>query len=152
MPSFPMPDCLIVLTKIDAISLLKTVFETVMTTPEIAAEVGFELPRWIRVSSPIDDSPVRTMPSSIDKGEATAIALALEIEGATLILDDLTARNFAARLGIHVTGTMGVLIKAKQDGHIPSIRPLVQMIRQTNFRLSDRVERNAYILAGEVDS
>ncbi len=142
--------CLIVLTEIGAISLLKTVFGSVITTPEIAIEVSFELPDWIKIVSPSDLQILNQMPSSIDRGEATAIALALETVGSILIIDDLSARNYAMRLGIHVTGTLGVLINAKLDGHIPSIKPYVAMIRETNFRFSDTVERNAYRLAGEV--
>lgn len=153
MPNAVISDasCLIVLAKIDAVSLLETVFCSVLTTPEIAAEVGFDLPDWVSIQSPTDVEPLKLMPSSIDRGEATAIALALELSGSTLVLDDLTARNYAERLGLQVTGTMGVLIKAKLEGHIGSIKPFIENIRQTNFRFSTRVERNAYFLAGEVD-
>jgi predicted nucleic acid-binding protein len=41
----------------------------------------------------------------IDKGESSAIALALEIPGSTVILDDFKARKIAIKLGIQVTGT-----------------------------------------------
>ncbi len=154
MPNAVISDasCLIVLSKIDAISLLQRVFSSVVTTPEIAIEVGFELPDWIRIVRPNDLSALSAMPSSIDRGEATAIALALESPGSTLILDDLTARNYAVRLGIHVTGTIGVLINAKLGGQILSIKPFIEKILTTNFRLGEDVIRNAYLLAGEVDS
>jgi predicted nucleic acid-binding protein len=143
--------CLILLSKIDSISLLELVYSSVITTPEIASEVGFNLPDWITLHSPTGLGALGAIPTSVDRGEATAIALALELPGCTLIVDDLAARNFASRLGIHVTGTLGVLVKAKLDGHVPSIKPFIEKIRQTNFRFSDRVERNAYLLAGEVD-
>lgn len=153
MPNAVISDasCLIVLTKVDAVTLLKVVFGSVITTPEIASEIGFDLPYWIKIQSPLSDNVIGSMPASVDRGEASAIALALEMPGSTLIIDDLKARNYAIRLGLHVTGTIGVLIKAKLDGHIPSIRPFVEKVRQTNFRFSDSVERNAYLLAGEVD-
>lgn len=56
----------------------------------------------------------------IGKGEASAIALALETADNVLILDDWKARRLAERLGLSVTGTLGVLIKAKNTGIIPS--------------------------------
>lgn len=153
MPNAVISDasCLIILAEIGSTSLLKAVFGSIVTIPEIAAEVGFDLPDWIEILSPTDLRILESMPSSIDHGEATAIALALENVGSTLIIDDLSARNYAIRLGIHVTGTIGVLIKAKLDGHIASIKPHVEMIRKTNFRFSETVEQNAYLLAGEAD-
>ncbi len=154
MPNAVISDasCLIVLSKIDAVSLIQLLFGRVLTTPEIAAEVRLKLPEWIEIVSPVDHEALRVMPSSIDRGEATAIALALETPDSALILDDLTARNYAARLGITVTGTLGILINAKLDGHIPSIRPFVEKIRETNFRIGLGVIRDAYLLAGEVES
>ena len=76
----------------------------------------------------------------IDKGESSAIALALETPDCTVILDDYKARKVAERLGINVTGTIGVIIKAKLRGIIPSIKPLIEKIKQTDFRLSPEIE------------
>jgi predicted nucleic acid-binding protein len=76
----------------------------------------------------------------IDKGEASAIALALESPGCTLILDDYKARKIAENLGIDITGTIGVIVKAKLKGIIPSIKPLLEKIRTTNFSLSPDIE------------
>lgn len=141
--------CLIILSKIDAISLLNVVFDSVSTTPQVAFEVGFSLPYWIKVSGAKKSYPLDDMPLSIDAGEASAIALALELTNSTLIIDDLSARNYAKRLGLDVTGTIGVLVRAKIDGHVSSIRPFIDAIRMTDFRFSETVEKNAFILAGE---
>lgn len=70
----------------------------------------------------------------IDKGESSAIALALETPDSTVILDDYKARKIAQQLGINFTGTIGVIIKAKLKGIIPSIKPYLEKIKQTNFR------------------
>lgn len=72
----------------------------------------------------------------IDKGEASAIALAMENSGSTLILDDYKARKIAEQLGIDITGTIGVIIKAKLKGIITSIKPLLEKISLTDFRLA----------------
>lgn len=89
------------------------------------------------------------MELQIDKGESSAIALALATPGCTVILDDIKARRVAERLGLHVTRTIGVIIKAKLNGIIPSIKPLIDKIKLTNFRLTEEIERLALTAAGE---
>lgn len=85
----------------------------------------------------------------IDKGESSAIALALETPCSTVILDDYKARKIAAHLGITFTGTMGLIIKAKLMGLIPSIKPLFEKIKQTDFRLSPEIVFHALKEANE---
>jgi predicted nucleic acid-binding protein len=85
----------------------------------------------------------------IDKGESSAIALALEMPGSTVILDDFKARKIAIKLGIQVTGTLGVIIRARQKGIISSIKPILGKLKQTNFRLSPELELEALKMAGE---
>ncbi len=85
----------------------------------------------------------------IDKGESSAIALALETPNSVVILDDYKARKIAERLGITLTGTIGVIIKAKLNRVIPSIKPLLEKIKRTDFRLSDEIETQALKEAGE---
>jgi predicted nucleic acid-binding protein len=85
----------------------------------------------------------------IDKGEASAIALALETPGSIVILDDYNARKIAERLGITFTGTIGVIVKAKLKGVISSIEPLLEKLKQTDFRLSADIEMQALKEANE---
>ena len=85
----------------------------------------------------------------VDKGEASAIALALETPDSTLILDDYRARKVAEKLKLNFTGTIGVIIRAKIKGVIPSIKPLLVKIKQTDFRLTDDIEQQALKEAGE---
>lgn len=85
----------------------------------------------------------------IDKGESSAIALALETPGSTIILDDNKARKIANQLGLTFTRTIGIVVKAKLVGHIPSIKPIIAKIKQTNFRLSAEIELQALKQANE---
>ena len=66
-----------------------------------------------------------------------------------MILDDYKARKIAEHLGITFTGTIGVIIKAKLKGIIPSIKPLLKKIKQTNFQLSLEIELQALKEANE---
>ena len=89
------------------------------------------------------------MEMQIDRGESSAIALALETPDCTIILDDYKARKIAEQLGINFTGTIGVVVKAKLKGIIPSIKPLLEKIKLTNFRLSADIELQALKEANE---
>lgn len=85
----------------------------------------------------------------LDKGEASAIALAIEIPGSIVILDDYKARKLAEKLGLTITGTIGVIIKAKFEGVIPNIKPYLDKIRKTNFYISDELYLKALEEANE---
>lgn len=77
------------------------------------------------------------------------LALAQELSDAVVIMDDYKARSLAQRLGIKETGTLGIIIKAKHNGIIPSVRPLMERLRSTDFRFSDELEAQVYLQAGE---
>ena len=107
-------------------------------TPTIVLEYQEELPEWITVQSPNERS-YRAIAEIIDEGEASAIALALEIDGCRLILDDIRAWKYAKQLDLSVTGTLGIVAQAQKAGIIPSAFTVIDKIQETNFRLSARV-------------
>jgi predicted nucleic acid-binding protein len=82
-------------------------------------------------------------------GEAQVLALALEEPGSLVILDDGFARAVATARGIRLTGTAGVLLKAKQEGHIHAVAPLLDTLRQQGFWLSDATRAAIVALAQE---
>ena len=95
--------CLILLSKINKLNLLNQLFETILTTPDIAAEFGETLPSWIEIVNVTDILKQQILELQIDKVESSAIALALEIPESTLILDDNKARKIATKLGLRYT-------------------------------------------------
>jgi predicted nucleic acid-binding protein len=115
----------------------------------IAVEYGDILPDWVEIVSVLDHYRQQILETQIDKGESSAIALALETPNSTVILDDYKARKIAKQLGINFTGTIGVIIKAKLNGIITSIKPILQKINQTNFRLSIEIQLLALKQANE---
>ncbi|MEP7128655.1 MAG: DUF3368 domain-containing protein [Chitinophagales bacterium] len=141
--------CLIVLTNIGELELLHEMYEQIVTTTEVAEEFGLQLPEWIEIKKAVDKYRKLILEIQIDSGEASAIALALEFDESLLILDDYKARKVAEHLGLEITGTIGIIIKAKIRGLIPSIKPYLEKIRQTDFRMSDELERLALKEAGE---
>lgn len=135
--------CFIVLAKIEELDLLQMVYGQIITTSEIASEYGDLLPIWVEIRDVEDKQKQHILELQIDKGESSAIALAIEIRDSTLIIDDYKARKIAEQLGIHYTGTLGVIIKAKLNAIIPSIKPILGKIRATDFRLSETLEAEA---------
>lgn len=141
--------CFIILEKINELDILKHSYDSVFTTSIIAREFGLPLPEWVTIQDPENHEKLIEFESKVDKGEATAIALAIELKDSTLVLDDQKARKFAESLGIEVTGTIGVIVRAKLRGKIPTIKPLLEKMRQTNFRFSNEIEADALAEAGE---
>jgi len=129
--------------------LLKLLYHHIITTIEVSNEFGEKLPEWIEIRTSTNSHYQKILELQVDKGEASAIALAIELENCTLIVDDYKARKVASNLGIKITGTMGIIIKAKINGIIPSIKPIVEKIMKTDFRLSEEIIIQAYKSSGE---
>lgn len=142
--------CLILLSKINELSLLQKIFNKVYTTNDILSEFGNPLPSWIVIKSPKNINFQNVLELKIDKGEASAISLSLEIANSIIILDDLKARKLANSLSIVYTGTFGIIIKSKKLGFIKSIKPILHKIRKTNFRFSETVYEVILREAGEL--
>lgn len=71
---------LILFHKIDEFELLKKVYGELITTPEIAGEFGEELPDWINIQSVSDKKYQIFLETQVDRGDASAIALASEFD------------------------------------------------------------------------
>ena len=90
-------------------------------------------------------------PARIDKGEIAVLSIARLTPGSTVVLDDRAARAEADRLGIPKTGTLRLLLEAKEPRMIPSVRYPLDILRDRGMRLSDDVWREVLSLAGEWD-
>ena len=141
--------CFILLIKIGEIGLLRRIYASVYTTPEVAREFKYKLPDWIIVEPVKNQAQFHLLENELDPGEASAIALSYEIQDAILILDDLAARKVATRLKISFTGTFGIIAKAKQQGIISSVKPILDKVKQTNFRFSEDIYLRTIKEAGE---
>ena len=128
--------CFITLDKIGAFEILRQTFKHVITTPEILQEFGPGLPGWIEIR-PVKDTIIQNIfKESVDEGEASAIALAIETSNSILIIDDLKARKLASKMALPFMGTLGLLVKAKEFGVIPEVGSYIEKIQSTDFRVS----------------
>jgi len=142
--------CLILLSKVDELDILKANYGRILVTPEIAEEFNQDIPDWIEVIETKDKQLQRLLEDSLDLGESTALTLSFETENSTVILDDLKARKIAIKLGVKVTGTIGVIIKAKLNGTIPSAKTILDKISNTDFRINSQLIDEAVRQAGEL--
>ncbi len=143
--------CFIILSNIGEIELLHKIYGEIITTQCIADEYGEALPEWVKIATVNDKFTQQLLELQIDKGESSAIALALETPNCTIILDDFKARKIAETLGIKYTGTLGVIIKAKKEAIILSIKPILEKMKLTNFRFSPEIELQALKEADELE-
>ena len=141
--------CLILLAKIEELEILKGIYKRILVTKEIAGEFGNDLPEWIEVKEVANKTLQSLFEEILDMGEASALTLAFETKDCTVILDDLKARKTAAKMNIKVTGTIGVIVKAKTENRIPSAKAVFEKILETDFQISDRILKQAIHLAGE---
>jgi predicted nucleic acid-binding protein len=77
------------------------------------------------------------VPADLGRGEREAIALASQVGADLVILDDLPGRLAARGKGLLVTGTLGVLIEAKERGFIPFLRPEIDRLIEAGMWISE---------------
>ena len=142
---------LILFQKINKLDLLQGIYSEIITTPEVAEEYGDVLPDWIIIQSVSDRKYQEFLEIQIDKGEASAIALAKDYPEVLLLLDDLKARKLAAQLNMKYTGTLGIINRAKQLGLIERVKPLIDEILNTDFRISEKIIKEFLILNEEAE-
>jgi predicted nucleic acid-binding protein len=144
-------DSPIILDNAEVLNLLKNLYGQVIITPQILKEFNEPIPDWIVVRSVSDQNKISLLEMQVDLGEASAMALALEVKDCIVIIDDLKARRIAEKLNLRITGTMGIIISAKRKGLLPSVKPIIEKIKSSNFRISPELEAEVLRLAGEAD-
>lgn len=139
--------CLIGLERIGRLNVLRELFEPVMVPPKVQEEFGKSVD-WLQVLPPKKADLVQVLSAIVDEGEAEAIVLAIE-QNCLLILDDRKARRWAKSLGVRIIGTAGLLVRAKQEGILEEIKPVLEDLKRCNFYLHPDLEKEVLRLAGE---
>ncbi|HEX8277838.1 MAG TPA: DUF3368 domain-containing protein [Segetibacter sp.] len=132
--------CLIALEKINQLNILSQLFSVIWITKEIQIEFGKPLPEGFIIQKVEDDQRKKALEQIVDKGEASAIALALETNNALLIIDEKKGRKLAESLAIKIAGTLRILLLAKSRGLIPSVSHLLLQLEQHGFRFSKSIK------------
>ena len=104
---------------------------------------------YISVAS-LQDSRRADLLSDLDRGEAEVIALALERSADLVIVDERLGRRHAKRLSLSVTGVLGILLRAKEQGHLAEVQPEIVQLKGAGIRLSDALIARVLQLANEL--
>jgi uncharacterized protein len=139
---------IISLLKIGHLELLQKLYKTIFI-PEAAyreIEVGKAKPfsadlsklDWIIIQKIKNRKPLIEL-DKLDDGEAEVILLARELNADLVILDELLGRQFASSKGLVVTGTLGLLIKAKESCIIQKVEPLLRELQNQGIWMSDKL-------------
>ena len=141
--------------------LLEALYTQITIPPAVLTELnasGVEWPGsrqvqqapWIHLHPVTNRALVKTLQRDLDHGEAEAIVLALELQADLLLIDEKEGRRAAQRLGLRVTGVIGLLIEAKAQARIARVGALLERLRnEAGFYISDRVYALALELVGE---
>jgi hypothetical protein len=161
--AFPLVVCnttpLVALFLLGRLKLLKQLYGNIIIPPAVhqeflsgrpsvvRAEV-LEQASWIQVINL--NSPRRAeLLAGLDRGEAEVITLAEEQNATLVIMDEKLGRRYVRRLGLPLTGTLGVLLRARGRGLVKSIKPLVESLIEQGFYLGDALVEEALRLAQE---
>lgn len=148
------------LAKIGKLSLLREYFNTIMVPKSVFKECvaegkdrkeveAIKKAEWIRVVEVQDKKLVKLLQSSLDDGESEAIVLSLESGADLILLDDSDAREKARIYGLTVTGTLGVLLRAKKDRKISSLKENIIKLRESGFWVGDFVQERLLEASGD---
>lgn len=149
---------IISLLKIGKLSILKDLYKSIIIPKEVFNEIEngknksyyinlLEI-EWIEIKE-IKDKKSLSYFLDLDKGEAETIILANEINADLVIIDEKLARYHAKHANLKVTGTLGVLLKAKRKGKIKSIKTLLNELKEKGIWLNDKLVERVLKLANE---
>ncbi len=147
---------LICLGRLDLLRVLPALFAEVQVPDRVLVECTsrWQSPDAARIAAAVAQGwltacgPQQMIDGTLGRGERAAIARALAI-GAGLLTDDQGARVHAESLKLIVVGTLGVLIRSKQAGLVPSVAPLINALRASGQRFGHAVVAQALSAAGE---
>ena len=151
---------LIAFAKIGQIALLQKIVKNLVIPEAVADEIsaypqgqpGFidlKQETWIGIQSITTEQQVSLLLPKLDRGEAEVIALALERQAQLVLIDELTARKVAVSLNLNLSGSVGILIRAKQVGEIVAVKPLLDAMSQQKIYFSQRFIDTVLRLVGE---
>lgn len=148
------------LAKIGRLDLLQLLFDTIMIPRAVYRECvveGGNRPeveliknaKWIRVIEVEDTNLVKLLKAQIDEGESETIALALEIGADVVLLDDYEAREKGKLFGLQITGTVGILLKARKEGLIKNLKKEIKNLQLSGFWLREKFIKEILKTVGE---
>lgn len=143
-----------------SLSWLAELYQNVWVPHEVEAEIaagGSSVPEGEALLAAVDvvrilsasTSIPRALAHELDLGEASVIHTALERKIDTVAIDEKAGRRIARLHGLQVTGSLGILIKAKEQGLIDSLTACITRMRDHGIWISAALSEQALAAAGE---
>lgn len=132
--------CLILLTNLEKLDILAKLYGEVWITEAVKTEYRLLLPTFISIHNPTDNQQLDSLLKSLDPGEASSIALAIENPGCRIIIDEKKGRRVALSMGLDLTGTLGVLSEAAKVDLLKIDAEVVRKLEILGFRLSNELK------------
>lgn len=144
---------LIALSHVDQLDVLKRLYGEIIIPEAVYRELSIKTEsickkavdnslEWIRIKSIHNEMAKAMYKTQLHDGEVEVMILSKEIAADVVIIDDANAKKHAKYLGLPVTGTLGVLTKAKREGYINELKPI----------FSQMVEKGIYISQSLIES
>jgi len=151
---------LLYLASIDQFELLRTFYQIVYLPEAVGNEIlaggsgsfgfgEFQKSGWIKTRAITNTAAKNYLLIELDEGEAEVIVLAEELHANLIILDDNLARQIARLRGFKITGTLGILMAAKQQGLLPAVKPFLDRLRANGFWLNTDLYNRVLTQVGE---
>jgi predicted nucleic acid-binding protein len=143
----------------DLLDILPALYNQITIPQAVAHEIeegrarGIHLPdittlQWLAVRH-VREQALLSLAPDLGPGEREVLALAAQTPHSLAILDDALARQRAHLLKVSFTGTLGVLLKAKQSGHLSAIEPVLDQLESLRFRLDAATRATVLQMARE---
>lgn len=152
---------LVALWSLEQLTLLRDLYERVLIPSSVEGEFlavdsaarqrALDDAPWIEVASLAIPRHALAY-TGLDRGEAEVLALAVEREARLVIMDERKGRKYARHLGLPLTGTLGVLLLAKEEKLIAAIGPLIERLQTSGLYLAPELVEKVLILARERDA
>jgi hypothetical protein len=141
------------LIQIRRVELLARLYREILVPEAVKLELlqaHSTLPDFICSRHPANRNEVERLCAELDLGEAEAIILSKELGANQLLIDESLGRRIAVREGVQVIGLLGVLLEAKEQGHISSVRDVTTELETiADFRVTAVVKQIIFREAGE---
>jgi len=138
--------CLIALSNIGQLELLKKLFGRVTITPEVLDEFTKKykenIPEWFDIKEAKNKDKVNKLNADLGLGESSSIVLATETPSSLVIIDEKKAREYALNLGLNVIGTVGIIRRAADINIIESHKKANELFSELinkGFRLNKKL-------------
>ena len=149
---------LILLARVGQLGLLERLAAEVWIPPAVVWEVRAgpaadparqALAAGWGVAVPCPDVDPQVLEWSLGPGETQVIAVARRAPRRTAVLDDAAARRCGRALGVQLVGTLGVVLRAKIIGVLPSAADVLRALRSEGLYLDDEIVGKALHQVGE---